>query len=149
MSIVRFSSDFLMESFTLVDNLFINEHLPYCDDKQLKAYIYGLYLCSAPQKDNSLEKMCSVLGVDEKELAAIYSDFEDAGLCRVVSRQPLEVCYLSLKRAMQPPKKYKSEKWQDFNRELQRLFPERMLTPTNTTSTTPSSTPARWSRRRC
>lgn len=129
MSIVRFSSDFLMESFTLVDNLFINEHLPYCDDKQLKAYIYGLYLCSAPQKDNSLEKMCSVLGVDEKELAAIYSDFEDAGLCRVVSRQPLEVCYLSLKRAMQPPKKYKSEKWQDFNRELQRLFPERMLTP--------------------
>ena len=118
-----------MESFTLVDNLFINEHLPYCDEKQVKVYVYGLYLCTAPQKDNSLENMCGALGVDEKALLAIYTDFEDAGLCRIVRRQPLEVRYLSLKRAMQPPKKYKAEKWQDFNRELQRLFPERMLTP--------------------
>ena len=118
-----------MESFTLVDNLFVNEHLPHCDEKQIKIYIYGLYLCTAPQNDNSLESMCTALGVGEKELLAVYTEFEDAGLCRIVRRQPLEVRYLSLKRAMQPPKKYKAEKWQDFNRELQRLFPEHMLTP--------------------
>ena len=129
MGFARFSSDFLMETFTLVDNLFINEHLPYCDEKQIKIYLYGLYMCGLPQKDNSLENMCSVLGVSESELAAAYRDFEDAGLCRVLNENPLEVTYLSLKRAMQPPKKYKSEKWHDFNRELQALFPERMLTP--------------------
>lgn len=129
MSFAAFSSDFLMESFTLVDNLFVNEHLPHCDEKQIKIYIYGLYLCTAPQNDNSLESMCTALGVDEKELLAVYTEFEDAGLCRIVRRHPLEVRYLSLKRAMQPPKKYKAEKWQDFNRELQRLFPEHMLTP--------------------
>lgn len=129
MSFAAFSSDFLIESFTLVDNLFVNEHLPHCDEKQIKIYIYGLYLCTAPQNDNSLESMCTALGVDEKELLAVYTEFEDAGLCRIVRRHPLEVRYLSLKRAMQPPKKYKAEKWQDFNRELQRLFPEHMLTP--------------------
>ncbi len=129
MSIVRFSSDFLMETFTLVDNLFINEHLPYFDEKQIKIYLYGLYLCTAPQQENSMETMCAVLGVTEKELLTAYTEFEDAGLCSIIRKQPLDVSYLSLKRAMQPPKKYKSEKWQDFNRELQLLFPDRMLTP--------------------
>ncbi len=129
MSLAKFSSDFLIESFTLVDNLFINEHLPHCSEKQLKVYLYGLYMCSMPERMNSLDEMCATLGVTEAELLAIYTDFEDAGLCRVVSKNPLEVAYCSLKRAMQPPKKYKSEKWNDFNRELQELFHERMLTP--------------------
>lgn len=118
-----------MESFTLVDNLFINEHLPHCSEKQLKVYLYGLYMCSMPEKLNSMEEMCATLDVTETELVAIYTDFEDAGLVRVVSRSPLEVAYCSFKRANQPPKKYKSEKWNDFNRELQELFHERMLTP--------------------
>ena len=129
MSLAKFSSDFLIESFTLVDNLFINEHLPHCSEKQLKVYLYGLYMCSMPERMNSIDEMCATLGVTEAELLAIYTDFEDAGLCRVVSKNPLEVAYCSLKRAMQPPKKYKSEKWNDFNRELQELFHERMLTP--------------------
>lgn len=129
MSLAKFSSDFLIESFTLVDNLFINEHLPHCSEKQLKVYLYGLYMCSMPERMNSLDEMCATLGVTEAELLAIYTDFEDAGLCRVVSKNPLEVAYCSLKRAMQPPKKYKSDKWNDFNRELQELFHERMLTP--------------------
>jgi len=128
-SLAKFSSDFLIESFTLVDNLFINEHLPHCSEKQLKVYLYGLYMCSMPERMNSIDEMCATLGVTEAELLAIYTDFEDAGLCRVVSKNPLEVAYCSLKRAMQPPKKYKSEKWNDFNRELQELFHERMLTP--------------------
>ena len=128
-SLAKFSSDFLIESFTLVDNLFINEHLPHCSEKQLKVYLYGLYMCSMPERMNSLDEMCATLDVTEAELLAIYTDFEDAGLCRVVSKNPLEVAYCSLKRAMQPPKKYKSEKWNDFNRELQELFHERMLTP--------------------
>ena len=128
-SLAKFSSDFLIESFTLVDNLFINEHLPHCSEKQLKVYLYGLYMCSMPERLNSLDEMCATLDVGEAELISIYTDFEDAGLCRILNREPLEVAYCSLKRAMQPPKKYKSEKWNDFNSELQGLFHERMLTP--------------------
>lgn len=118
-----------METFTLVDNLFINEHLPYCDEKQIKVYLYGLYLCNCPATDNSVDALCARLDMTENEILNAYSFFEDAGLVQILSRQPLEIKYLSLKKAMQPPKKYKSEKWNDFNLHLQHLFPERMLTP--------------------
>ena len=118
-----------MDTFTLVDNLFINEHLPYCDEKQIKVYLYGLYLCSNPSKTNTVEELCARLDMTESEILSAYGYFEDMGLVQILSKQPLEVQYLSLKRSMQTPKKYKSEKWNDFNAHLQQLFPERMLTP--------------------
>lgn len=129
MSFAKFSSDFLMETFTLVDNLFINEYLPGCDEKQIKVYLFGLYLCNNPAKDNSLDALCARLDMTESEVIAAYTYFEDMGLVRVISREPLEIAYLSLKKANQPPKKYRGEKWNDFNVQLQQLFPERMLTP--------------------
>lgn len=129
MSFARFSSDFLVETFTLVDNLFINEYLPYCDEKQIKVYLYGLYLCANPSNDNSIDALCSRLNMKENEILSAYGYFEDMGLVQIISREPLEVKYLSLKKSMQPPKKYKGEKWNDFNAHLQHLFPERMLTP--------------------
>ncbi len=128
LSFVRFSSDFLMETFTLVDNLFVHEHLPYLEEKQIKVYIYGLYLC-ATNGDNTTETLCTVLDVTEDELVAIYKEFEDLGLVKILNTAPFEVRYLSLKRGMQPPKKYKAERWNDFNTTLQSLFPERLLTP--------------------
>lgn len=118
-----------METFTLVDNLFINEYLPYLDEKQIKVYLYGLYLCTTPQENNSLDSLCTVLNVTEDELNSTYGFFEDAGLVQIISKQPLEVKYLSLKKAMQPPKKYKADGWNDFNTHLQSLFPDRILTP--------------------
>lgn len=129
MSFAKFSSDYLLETFTLVDNLFINEYLPSCDEKQIKVYLYGLYLCSNPAKDNSIDALCARLDMTESEIMSAYTYFEDNGLIQIISREPLEVKYLSLKRSMQPPKKYKGDKWNDFNTHLQRLFPERMLTP--------------------
>lgn len=117
-----------METYTLVDNLFVHEHLPYLEEKQIKVYIYGLFLCNSCE-DNSLENLCTVLDVTEDELTAIYKEFEDLGLVKVMNTAPLEVKYLSLKRGMQPPKKYKAEKWNDFNTTLQSLFPERLITP--------------------
>ena len=127
-SFARFSSDFLMETFTLVDNLFVHEHLPYLEEKQIKVYIYGLYLCGTGG-DNTTENLCTVLDLTEDELMAIYKEFEDLGLVKVLNTTPLEVKYLSLKRGMQPPKKYKAERWNDFNTTLQSLFPDRLITP--------------------
>ena len=129
MSFAKFSSNYLMETFTLVDNLFINEYLPSCDEKQIKVYLYGLYLCANPAKDNSIDALCARLDMTEAEIFSVYSFFEDNGLIQIISREPLEIKYLSLKKSMQPPKKYKGDKWNDFNTHLQRLYPERMLTP--------------------
>ncbi|MCQ2409617.1 MAG: DnaD domain protein [Clostridia bacterium] len=129
MSFVKFSNDFLMETFTLVDNFFITQYLPFCDEKQIKVYLYGLFLCTNPSKENSMESLLTALDVKEEEVNEIYQYFEDMGMVQIISKNPLEVKYLSLKRSMQTPKKYKSEKWNDFNIHLQQLFPERMLTP--------------------
>ena len=129
MSFAKFSSDYLMETFTLVDNLFINEYLPECDEKQIKVYLYGLYLCTNPANDNSIDALCQHLNMTENEIISIYKYFEDMGIVQVVTEKPLSVKYLSLKKANQMPKKYKSEKWHDFNLHLQQLFEERMLTP--------------------
>ena len=88
-SLAKFSSDFLIESFTLVDNLFINEHLPHCSEKQLKVYLYGLYMCSMPEKLNSMEEMCATLDVTEAELVAIYPNRyvrEKAAICLLKAR---------------------------------------------------------------
>lgn len=128
-SFAKFSNDYLMETFTLVDNVFINEHLPFCDEKQIKVYLYGLYLCSNPTVDNSMQTLCANLDMTQADIISAYEHFEDMGLVQIVCKEPLEVKYLSLKRSSQTPKKYKGEKWNDFNTQLQQLFPERMLTP--------------------
>lgn len=129
MSFIKLSNDYLMESFTLVDNLFINEYMPYADEKQIKVYIYGLYLSYSDSQENTLENLCGVLNMEADEIVNVFAFWEDAGLVQLISKHPLEVKYLSMKRAMQPVKKYKAEKYYDFNKELQLLFPTRMLTP--------------------
>lgn len=129
MSLATFSSDYLIESFTLVDNLFINEYLTDSNEAQIKVYLYGLYLCSQNGQDNSLENMSSALNIAIDDITEAYVHFEDLGLVQIVSLQPFEVKYLSFKRGAQPAKRYKSEKWNEFNAQLQQLFKERMLSP--------------------
>ena len=129
MSFARFSSDFLMNNFTLVDNLFISELLPNLEANEIKVYLYGQYLCMNQTKDNSLEAMAKTLSVSPKTILQTFKFFEDNGLVHVISEEPLEVEYLCLKNHNQLPKKYKADKYTDFSKHLQALFPSRMLTP--------------------
>lgn len=128
MSICKFSSDYLIETFTLVDNLFINEYLPYATENQIKVYIYGLYLCSFPlERDNNLESFSKITNIPEDEIIETFAFWEETGLLQIISKTPFEVKYLCLKGTKQPPKKYKSEKYYDFNLQLQEMFPNRPL----------------------
>ena len=130
MSFCKFSSDYLMESFTLVDNLFMNEYLPYAEEGYIKVYLYGLYLCTNPSgRDNSVESFAKVLDMDEDKILEIFKYWQDQGLLEIISVNPLEVRYLSIKGAKQPPKKYASGKFADFNVEAQRLFNTRQIMP--------------------
>ena len=129
MAFAKFSSDFLMNNYTLVDNLFITELLPNLESDEIKIYIYGQYLCMNQSKDNSLEEMGKALGVAPSKIVETFQFFEDNGLVRIKSKMPLEVEYLCLKNQNQLPKKYKTGKYSDFSSHLQTLFPSRMLTP--------------------
>ncbi len=129
MSFAKFSSDFLMNNYTLVDNMFILELLPNLDAAEIKIYLYGQYLCMNQTKDNSLEEMAKTLSVSPNTILTAYQFFEDNGLVHIISKDPLEVEYLCLKNQHQLPKKFKADKYTDFSKHLQTLFPTRMLTP--------------------
>ena len=100
MSFCKFSSDYLMESFTLVDNLFMNEYLPYAEEGYIKVYLYGLYLCTNPSgRDNSVESFAKVLDMDEDKILEIFKYWQDQGLLEIISVNPLEVRYKRRKTA--------------------------------------------------
>lgn len=127
--IFRLSNDFLMETFTLVDNKFLIEFLPESGEKEIKVYLYGLLQCNNPNTENALEEMATALAVSEDEILNIYSYWEECGLVQIVSKSPLEIRYMSMKRGNQPPKKFKKEKFGDFNIQLQAIFPDRQILP--------------------
>jgi len=127
--IFKLSSDFLMETFTLVDNKFIIEYVPYAEDLQIRVYLYGLYQCANPAADSALDEITRVFNITEEDVKNIFSYWQEQGLVKIVSESPLEIRYLSLKRGNQPPKKFKAEKYSDFNLQLQALFPDRQILP--------------------
>lgn len=117
-----------MDTFTLVDNKFIIEYLPFAEDLHVRVYLYGLYLCTNPS-NAVLDDITSVFDMTEDTVIDIFKYWADLGLVRIVSERPLEVKYLSLKSGNQPPKKFKAEKFSDFNIHLQQLFENRQILP--------------------
>lgn len=130
MSFCKFTSEYLIDNYTFLDNLFVNEYLPYAEENAVKVYIYGLFLCSNPiAQDNTLESMSTVLNLSVDDIVNAYEYWREQGLVSITSKNPLEVKYLPVKSSIAPPKKYKPEKYADFNVALQALFPTRMITP--------------------
>lgn len=130
MSFCKFTNDFLIDHYTLVDNLFVNEYLPYASGEAVKVYLYGLYLCSSPSAgDNSMESMASVLNMSPDDVIGALRYWESMGLVQLSTKSPIEARFIPVKSSFQPPKKFKPEKYADFTTQLQKLFPDRMLTP--------------------
>lgn len=130
MSFCRFTNEYLIDNYTFIDNLFVSEYLPYAPENAVRVYVYGLYLCSNPvSKDNSLDSMSASLNLPVEDIVNAYEYWNEQGLVTLTSKTPLEVRYLPVKTSIAPPKKYKPEKYEDFNVALQQLFPTRMITP--------------------
>jgi len=73
MPFCQFSSESVISNATSVDNIFINEFLPYANDTCVKVYLYGLYKCNTPNTyDNSLSAFANILGMTEDD---VYSAF--------------------------------------------------------------------------
>ena len=125
--ICKFTNDYLIESFTMVDNLFIREYMPYADEKQVKVYLYGLFLCNTDSDADSFEEMAKALDMTKEEIVDTFRFWSEQGLVRLISTSPLEVKYLSFKNNLKPIKKYKEGKFADFNTALQQLFPDRQI----------------------
>lgn len=100
MPLCRFTDDYLMFDVTPVDNMFIEDYMMRADGDFVKVYLYGLRLCYRRDADCSLERMASVLGVDEQTVMSAYAWWERQGLVRRVSDAPPAYEYVNLRRTL-------------------------------------------------
>lgn len=123
-----FSKEFSASSFTGVENTFINEYLPSASGDYVKVYLYGLFLCQNPSIEKSLYDIAEHLSLSEQTVIEAFTYWEDFGAVTLLSKDPLSVTYNPL-RAQSGGKvrKYKPEKYADFTKSLQLLFPDKMI----------------------
>ncbi|MBE7074612.1 MAG: hypothetical protein E7376_01350 [Clostridiales bacterium] len=120
MPFCQFSSESVISNATSVDNIFINEFLPYANDTCVKVYLYGLYKCNTPNTyDNSLSAFANILGMTEDDVYSAFLYWQDQGLVQILATEPFEVVYNPIKNAITNTKKYNKEKYADFNMQLE------------------------------
>ena len=129
MSFCKFSPGYQTSNKTIVDNTFISEYLPNASDLCVKAYILGLYKCTnVSDDDNTLDYFCKTLNLNEEDIISLFKYWEEKGLVQVLSTNPVEIRYLPVISNAQAIKKYKTDKYTDFNIQVQELFPNHMIT---------------------
>lgn len=89
----------LLMGTTAVDNIFIAEYMCRAPEKCVKAYLYGLMQCSAPDAETDA---ALALSMSEDELLTAFLYWQELGLVTVLSREPLAVQFESLKTAAAP-----------------------------------------------
>ncbi len=114
----------------MIDNVFITDFLPAAPDLCVKAYILGLMKCnSADESENTLDYFATTLKVCEEDVISLFKYWEDLGLVQVLSTTPVEIRFLPLNTSKGNVRKFKVDKYTDFNIQIQELFKDRMVMP--------------------
>jgi|AntRauTorcE11897_2_1112592.scaffolds.fasta_scaffold00001_484 DnaD/phage-associated family protein len=131
MSFCKFSSQFIIDSATRIDNVFFNDYLPYAPDACVKVFLYGLYKCShSDSADNTLDSFAKVLNLTSEDVESAFLYWQEQGLVQVLETDPVEIKYLPIKQNLGKLKKFKKNKYTTFNSKVQDLIVGRMITPT-------------------
>ena len=71
------SAELVNSGYTVVDNAFIAEYMPQSPSGCAEIYLFGLYLCSQPNKQhNTMEVMCRALGLKEEDVINGFAYWE-------------------------------------------------------------------------
>ena len=131
MCLCKYSSSYIINDKTVVDNIFINNFLPEAPDLCVKVYLMGLSKCAnsiAP--DNNLSNFANVLNVSECEIIEAFNYWQEQGVVQIINTSPFEVRFNPLNASLGNIKKYKIGKYADFNIQVQEILNKRMITPT-------------------
>lgn len=131
MSFCKFSSEISSLNITILDNTFIEQYLPYASGEQVRIYLWGLYLCSNQNLKSNLSTLDSFsenLGISTNEVLAAFKFWEEQGLVQIIDTTPPEIQYLPIKNAISK-KKFKADKYEQFNLQVQSTITDRMITP--------------------
>ena len=130
MAFCKYSIDMLANNTTPIDNIFINNYLPYADSNAVKVYLYGLYKCQdSSGRDNTLENFANELHMSQEEVENAYSYWQEQGLVQILNVIPFEVRYLPITDVLNNTKKYNAKKYESFNAQAQEILCGRMITP--------------------
>lgn len=131
MCLCKYSSSYIINDKTVVDNIFINNFLPDAPDLCVKVYLMGLSKCAnsiAP--DNNIENFANVLNVSEQDIVDAFNYWQEQGVVQVLNTSPMEVRFMPLNSTLGSIKKYNVGKYTDFNIQIQEILNKRMITPT-------------------
>lgn len=126
MSFCSLAPEFSNRSFTEVENLFLSKYMPSADGTAVKIYLYGLYLCSSSAPVEP-EQFAAELNLSEENVLEAFAFWEDYGLVRILSRTPFQVQYLPCDDSYGKPRKIRAEKYTDFCKSVQAIFPEKEI----------------------
>ena len=130
MSFCKFSTEYIAQNSTSVDNLFINAFLPYAPDVCVKVYLYGLSKCyCADSFDNTLERFSKVLNLSEEDIEQVFLYWQELGLVQIIATEPFEVKYIPVKSAISKSKKFSEDKYAEFNAQVENMIKGRMPSP--------------------
>ncbi|MEG1710432.1 MAG: DnaD domain protein [Clostridia bacterium] len=127
MAFTKCSNEIINNSYTIINNEFIRRYIPDARAEFVSVYIFGLYLASTVDGLNSIDTMKTALNMTEEDLKIAYSYWEEMGLCIVVD-DPFSVIYNPLSSG-EIYKKIKPNKYKAFNKGIQSLILDRMITP--------------------
>lgn len=128
MSFCKFSSQAIINGKTEVDNIFINDFLPYAPENAVKVYLYGLYKCNSPSAyDNSIEGFSKVLKIPQEEIMDIFEFWESEGLVQILNTIPVEIRFMPIKNVLNNTKKFNVSKYGDFAKKAQEIIEGRMI----------------------
>ena len=131
MCLCKYSSSYIINDKTVVDNIFINNFLPDAPDLCVKVYLMGLSKCAnSVAHDNNLTNFANVLNVTEQEVIDAFNYWQEQGVVQVLNVEPMEVRFMPLNSSLGNIKKYNVGKYTDFNIQVQEILNKRMITPT-------------------
>lgn len=122
MAFCKYSTEFIASSKTEIDNIFLNDYLPFSQPEFVVVYIYGLYLCKSNSFDNSLENFAKTLNMSEEDVIGAFEYWEEQGLVRLLRTNPIQVTYIPLNNVLSANKLYKPDKYEVFNQQAQNIF---------------------------
>ncbi len=123
MAFCKYSTEYVASSKTEIDNIFINDYLPFAQAEFVKVYIYGLYKCNnASAFDNTIEAFAKHLNMSEEDVIGAFEFWQEQGLVQILNTHPIEVRYIPLKNVLNSNKLFKPDKYQTFNQQAQELF---------------------------
>ena len=131
MCLCKYSSSYIINDKTVVDNMFINNFLPDAPDLCVKVYLMGLSKCAnSVAPDNNITNFANVLNVTEQDVINAFNYWQEQGVVQIISTNPMEVRFMPLNSSLGTIKKFNVGKYTDFNIQVQEILSKRMLTPT-------------------